>query len=429
MDFHIVTLFPEFFHSPVTCGLLAKAKKQGIIDTLFVNPRDFTTDAHHTVDDRPYGGGPGMVMLCDPLVKAVKSIENPGRIICLTPQGKPFGQAMAEDLAGERALTLVCGRYEGYDTRFTEILPVEEVSVGDFVLNGGEAAALCVLESVARLVPGFMGHKESAVEESFSAGLLEYPHYTRPAEYEGYKVPLVLQTGDHKKIAVWRRQESLRLTFKNRPDLLTGVVLQAEDLRFLQDLYSTGERPRLGKNLYLALLHAPVLNKFQETLAVSLTNLDVHDIARVSCTFGLGGYYIATPLTDQRVLLDKLIAHWVNGPGKKANKDRAEALGLIRAATDLAEVVADITRRSGQSPKIVATSARGSGDMSPLSVRQWLKESPVLLLLGTGHGLAPEILEQAHGVLSPIRPFGSYNHLSVRSATAMMVDRLLGDVL
>lgn len=429
MRFTILTLFPEFFESPLSCGMLAKGERGGQVSYSLVNPRDFAEDRHRTVDDRPYGGGPGMVMQCDPLARALESVERPGRVLYLSPRGRRLDQGFARELAREEALTLVCGRYEGVDQRFLDLFGVEEVSVGDFVLNGGEAGALCLVEAVARLVPGFMGKDESADEESFSSGLLEYPHYTRPEEYRGLRVPDVLLGGDHKAIAKWRREQALELTLSRRPDLLGEARLGEDDVAVLRRARAAGKCRRLAKNLYLALLHAPVVNKFGHTVSTSLTNLDVHDIARVSRTCGLGGYYIATPLTDQRKLLDRLVAHWLDGPGSRVNRDRSEAFGAIRAATDLDEIVRDLTARCGQAPVVVATSAKDQGAMTVGQVRERLADSPVLLVMGTAHGLAPEIIERADGTMRPVRYLSGYNHLSVRAATAMIVDRLLGDTL
>lgn len=425
MRFNLVTLFPEFFDSPLASGMMAKGVDAGLVEFAFANPREFTEDRHRTVDDRPYGGGPGMVMMCDPLAKALESIERPGRIVYMSPRGKRFDQAMAREFAEAGDMTVICGRYEGIDERLFDLFPIEQVSVGDYVLNGGEAGALCVIEAVARLVPEFMGHCDSADEESFSHGLLEYPHYTRPEEYRGLGVPKVLMSGDHKKIAQWRRERSLETTLANRPDILPEASLDRDDLKTLRTASNRGVGPKAARNLHLALLHAPVVNKFGETVAVSLTNLDVHDIARVSRTCGLGGYYIATPLSDQRKLLDKLTAHWLGGPGSKANPDRSEAIGTIRPANDLDEIVADVERRCGQAPKVIASTARGVGDTSHAGVREMLEEHPVVLVMGTAHGLAPEVLQRADGVLRPLYGLSRYNHLSVRSATAMMVDRIL----
>ena len=419
----ILTLFPEFFDSPLDAGLMGKARESGLIDVALVNPRAYTTDRHSTVDDRPYGGGPGMVMRVEPWEKALQGIEEPGRILMMAPKGRPFTQAMARELAQEESLTILCGRYEGFDARLEEIYPIEAVSMGDFVLKGGETAALAVLEAVSRLVPGFMGKEESGTEESFSAGLLEYPHYTRPEDYAGHVVPEVLRSGDHGRIAAWRKECSLRLTLSQRPDILPEAQLDEADMDFLRGL----SRNRPGRNLYCALVHYPVVLKEKNSGATSLTNLDIHDIGRSSCTYGLGGFYVTTPLEDQRRLLDTLLRHWTLGPGSRSNPDRAEALGRIKGVDDVRAAIEDIARRTGQVPYVVGTSAKGAGNATPASVRAMLEERPVLLVFGTGHGLAPEVLEGCDAILRPLRWMDGYNHLSVRAAAAIIMDRLLGD--
>ena len=427
MRINLVTLFPEYFDSPLNCGLLHKARAAGLIDFSLLNPREMATDKHRTVDDSPYGGGPGMVMALKPLVATLRQMDNPGHILLLTPTGQVFNQAMARKLSAElgagRPLTLISGRYEGIDARLAELFPITPISVGDFVLNGGEAACLNVVESVCRLLPGFMGHEDSGEEESFSHGLLEYPHYTRPETFAGHSVPEVLTQGDHARIAAWRRGESLRLTLKRRPELLDAAPLSAADLEHLQ------EQPhlRLGRNLHLALVHYPVLDKDRNSLAVSLTNLDIHDIARSSCCYGLGGYYIVTPLQDQQRLLAELVEHWTTGAGSRSNPDRAEALRLVTAADSVADVLAQVEERCGERPLVVGSSARPEGGLTYLKVREALERRPVLLLLGTGHGLAPSLLEKCDAVLRPLRGTFAYNHLAVRSAAAIMLDRILGD--
>lgn len=426
MHITIVTLFPEFFASPLACGLMAKGREAGVVDFALVNPREFTTDRHRTADDRPYGGGPGMVMLAEPLARALESIARPGRMLLLSPRGRPLDQDLARDLAGEEALTLICGRYEGLDERLGEMFPLEHVCVGQAVLSGGEAAALCLAEAVGRLLPGFMGHAGSGQEESFSQGLLEYPHYTRPEVFRGLAVPEPLLCGDHARIARWRRDQALDQTLRRRPDLLARTPLTAADIKTLRGLRRSGPA-RPGRNLYLALLHAPVLNKFGEVTAVSLTNLDVHDIGRVSRTYGAGGFAVVTPLEDQLALLARLLGHWTAGPGARTNPDRAEALAGVAGLPDLDAAVAWAARRAGTQPRLVATSARGPGSLTFPQVREWLEREPVLLLFGTGHGLAPQVLERAAGVLRPVRPLGDYNHLPVRAAVAITLDRLLGD--
>ena len=427
MRINLITLFPEYFDSPLSCGLMQKAREGGLVDFQLFNPRDAATDKHRTVDDSPYGGGPGMVMALAPLVDTLRKIPKPGRILLMAPAGRPFAQALARNLAADMVagtpLTLISGRYEGIDSRLLELFPITPVSVGDYVLNGGEAACLNVIESVCRLLPGFMGHENSGEEESFSHSLLEYPHYTRPENFAGHIVPEALTAGNHARIAAWRRQESLRITLWRRPELLDAAPLNATDLACLQNL----PRLSLGRNLHLALVHYPVLDKDKNSLAVSLTNLDIHDIARSSCCYGLGGYYVVTPLQDQQRLLAELLAHWTTGAGSRSNPDRTEALRLVIAANNVAEVIAQVEARCGERPLVLGSSARPEGALTYRDVREALTKRPVLLLLGTGHGLAPTVLEKCDGVLRPLRGASGYNHFSVRSAAAVILDRILGD--
>jgi tRNA (guanine37-N1)-methyltransferase len=429
MNFHIVSIFPHYFETPLSSGLMGKAVENGLVAFDHVDVRHFAGGIHKSVDDRPFGGGPGMLLKLDPMVKALSSIDSPGRILMLSPRGRPLTQARARQLAREDDVTLICGRYEGIDERLLDLFPIELVSVGDFVLNGGEAGAVCLIESVARLLPGFMGHADSGDEESFSSGLLEYPHYTRPDEFEGLAVPEVLRTGDHARIDQWRRQRSLEATLRDRPDLLPDARLTVEDVDYLRSV----SRTRLGRNLYIALVHYPVLNKFGEKVAVSVTNLDLHDMARVTRSYGLGGFYATTPIEDQKALAGQLLAHWREGAGSVANPDRAEALSKVKVFDDIEAAVLDIEAQTGQCPRLAATSARldrtpGAGPaLTYRNVRKWLEKSPVLLVFGTGHGLAEEVLGRAEGVLRPIRYLDDYNHLSVRSAVAITVDRLVAD--
>ncbi len=431
MKITIVTIFPEFFDSALGCGLLAKARGAGVVQVEFVNPREFATDRHRSVDDRPYGGGPGMVMTPGPLSSALESIPRPGRMLSLAPDGAVFTQAIARELSQEPALTLLCGRYEGYDARLEQLFPLEPVSVGDFVLNGGETAALCVIEAVSRLLPDFMGCAGSGEEESFSSGLLEYPHYSRPEMFRGLEVPEVLRSGDHARIAAWRQEQSLRLTLKRRPEMLSEAALQHEEISLLQQFNDESDRLLLGSRLYLALVHHPVLDKSGKIFTTSLTNLDVHDIARVSRCYNVGGYCVVTPLDDQRKLAAELIAHWASGPGGEGNPDRAEALRTVWTEADLDGAVQTVSDMAGEEPLVLATSAqpakKAAKAYTPGRVRTALQNQPVLLLFGTGHGLAPSVLERAHGCMRGLRFLDAYNHFSVRSAVAVTVDRILGD--
>ncbi len=222
----VLTLFPRMFDGPLRQSLLGRAIESGLVEVRIHDIREHAHDKHRQVDDYGFGGGPGMVMKPEPVFDAVESLgEEPKRVVLLSPAGRRFDQAMARELATEPRLVLICGRYEGVDERVVQGLPAEEVSIGDFVLAGGEVAALAMLEAVTRLVPGVVGNEESLGEESFEEGLLDYPHYTRPRSFRGMEVPAVLLTGDHAKIERWRREAALEKTERNRPDLLEAEAM------------------------------------------------------------------------------------------------------------------------------------------------------------------------------------------------------------
>jgi tRNA (guanine37-N1)-methyltransferase len=235
MRFDIISLFPDMFHGPLDESILARARDRGLIEVAVHNPRDWTTDRHHIVDDYPYGGGAGMVMKPEPLFAAVEAVHQAGPIILLSPQGRVFTQAIARELAGEERVTLICGHYEGVDERVRRHLATDEVSIGDYVLTGGELGAMVIVDAVSRLLPGVLT-VGSTDEESHTTGLLEYPHYTRPPEFRGWRAPEILLSGNHAAIARWRRKESLRRTRERRPDLLATNALSPEDEKLLREV-------------------------------------------------------------------------------------------------------------------------------------------------------------------------------------------------
>jgi len=253
MQFEVFTLLPEVFPPYLESSILQRARQRGLIDVRVHNIRDYTHDRHHTTDDTPYGGGGGMVMKPEPVFEALESVlgfrappqstpvadAHPGiPIILLTPQGRVLTQRIAEELAGHERMALVCGRYEGVDERIRTYLVTDEISIGDYVLTGGELPALILIDAVSRLIPGVLGDPTGAEDDSHSMGLLEYPHYTRPPEFRGWQVPEVLLSGDHGRIEKWRREQSLIRTFKRRPDILEKADLNEEDKKIVERLKS-----------------------------------------------------------------------------------------------------------------------------------------------------------------------------------------------
>jgi tRNA (guanine37-N1)-methyltransferase len=235
MRIDVFTIFPDYLASPLDASLLGRARHAGLLDVRVHDPRAFATDPHRSVDDTPFGGGAGMVLRPEPLFAAVEAAAPPRPLFLLGPAGRPLDQALARELAATPGFSLLCGRYEGVDERVAEALCDDELSVGDYVLAGGEAAALVVIEAVTRLVPGVVGNDASPEHESFSAGRLEEPQYTRPAEYRGLAVPEVLRSGDHARIARWRRAQALRRTRDRRPDLLARQPLTPDEQALLEE--------------------------------------------------------------------------------------------------------------------------------------------------------------------------------------------------
>jgi tRNA (guanine37-N1)-methyltransferase len=246
MRIDILTLFPGMLHGPLDESILRRAREAGLLQIEVHNIRDWAAGRHRVADDYPFGGGPGMVMKPEPLFAAIEAVtamaETRGPVVLLSPQGEVFTQVLAQKLAQEQRLTLVCGHYEGVDERVVEHAVTHEVSIGDYILSGGEPAAWVVLDAVARLVPGVVGSGESLVEESHSAGLLEYPHYTRPADFRGWRVPDILISGHHAEIARWRRQQRLLRTARRRPDLLAHADLTDAERAWLERQQATGNR-------------------------------------------------------------------------------------------------------------------------------------------------------------------------------------------
>ena len=429
MRYDILTIFPEFFKSPFSFGILQKAQDKGLIDIQTHDIRDHSEDNHRTVDDTPYGGGGGMLMKIEPVAKTIEKARNTtikSLVVLTTPDGEKFSDKMARELADYDQIIIICGRYEGVDERIRELYVDREISIGDYVLSGGENAASVIVESVSRFIPGVLGNALSPENDSFNQGLLEYPQYTRPEEFEGKKVPEVLLSGNHGEIDKWRKKESIKRTFIKRPDMLDDAILQNEDIEVIKNLKDT-ESPSF--KLYIALIHYPVYNNRFKIITTAFTNLDVHDIARSAVTYGVKTFYLVQPNMEQQKLVNRVLKHWTEGEGVGFNKSRSEALNLVALRNNLEDVVAEIEEIEGEKPVTIVTDARSADNMIGFeNLRELIfskEQKPYLLLLGTGWGLAQEIMESADYRLKPVSGFTNYNHLSVRSAAAIILDRLL----
>jgi tRNA (guanine37-N1)-methyltransferase len=435
VKFTVVTLLPELIESALAAGVVGRAREAGVIAVDTVNPRDFTTDRHRTVDDTPYGGGPGMVMKAEPLLAAIARAAGPdagsltgapAHRILLSPAGALLTQDRARALAALPHVVLVCGRYEGVDERVIELAIDEQLSIGDYVLSGGEPAAVVVIDAVARHVPGVLGEATSLDDESHAAGLLEYPQYTRPLELvvasESRAVPAILTSGNHAAIAAWRRRQAIERTAQRRPDLFARFAPSAADRKLLP--------PPLHTRTHVGLVHHPVVDRTGAVVTTALTNFDVHDIARSSLTYGLAGVHIVTPITSQRDKAAHIARLWIDDA---QGEHRARALQLVRTAESIDAVIAELTALHGSAPLVVATSARRDSfaaiprtSPSALLAEASANPAPLLVLLGTGWGLADWLIPSVSRMLAPIEGTSDWNHLSVRSAAAVVLDRLFG---
>ena len=428
MRFDILTIFPEFFESPFSLGLFKKARDKSIVELKTHDIRDYSEDRHRTVDDSPYGGGGGMLMKPGPIGRAVEGArikEEKSLVILTSPAGEKFTDATAREFSGYDQLIIICGRYEGIDERVKEMYVDREVSIGDYVLSGGEYAAAVIVDSVSRFIPGFLGNEASPESDSFKEWLLEYPQYTRPEEYMGIRIPEVLLSGNHREIDEWRRRETLKRTYLMRPDLLDRANLTIEDISAINDLKK--DSPPNFK-AYIALVHYPVYNNRLTVITTAFTNLDVHDISRAGKTYGIKKFYLVQPNPEQQKLAERVLRHWTVGDGPAANKSRAEAMEFVEIKDSLGEAVSDIEKLEGRKPVIVVTDARprssmiGYGELRDLMASE--DSGSFLIVFGTGWGLTEEIMESADYTLKPISGYTGYNHLSVRSAAAIILDRL-----
>jgi tRNA (guanine37-N1)-methyltransferase len=425
INFNILSLFPEIFENFFNISLLKKAVENNLISYNLINIRDFSEDKHKVVDDTPYGGGYGMVLKVEPIYRALSSLtnKNAGTKILLSAKGKKLSQDKVVDLSKEENITLICGRYEGIDERVVNFID-EEISIGDYILMGGESAACCLIESISRLIPGVIGKEESAREESFSSNYIEYPQYTKPREFLDYKVPEVLFSGNHGEIKKFRKLTQINTTLEKRPDLIKNrkLPLFSDETAIIKDFL-------LKKNyeIFIALIHYPVYNKNKEEVATAITNLDIHDIARVSKTYEVKKYFIVNPVQEQINYARRIINHWTEGFGFKYNKNRSTALSIIEFSENIENCIEYIKKITKKNLIVLGTSAQNSEKLITIAKAQELLENnAILLVFGTGWGLTDKVLKQVDFMLEPLHGIGNFNHLSVRSAVSIILDRLIG---
>ena len=354
--------------------------------------------------------------MAEPLQKALDSLKGNGKpfFVYPSPQGTRLHQELVEDLSRKEHLVILCGHYEGVDERFVEKNVDLEISIGDFVLTGGEMPAMAIVDAVSRLIPGVVGKSEAVREDSFFGGMLDTPHYTRPSEWNGHKVPDILLSGDEKAINKWRRRQAVERTLKRRPDIVGRA----------------GIMPWLSKGAYVMEVHYPVLDKRGEKSSTAITGMDLHDIARACRTYGIKKYLLVTPLAQQREMVKRIASHWTEGWGASYNQDRSEAFSTLKIFASVNRALKWIGEREKTEPFKIATTAKSvEGAVHWLSLKRRILEedlSPVFIF-GTGWGLHEDILKEADSVMTPIAGgLDSWNHLSVRSAVSITLDRFFG---
>ncbi len=414
----IITAFPEFFDNFLSTSMIGRGVKSGLLHVDIVDLRGFGSGNYRQIDDYAFGGGGGMVLMPEVLGRALESVRsasgNKGYVAYPSPQGDLLSQEMVETLAAQEHVILICGHYEGLDERFVTQYVDREFSLGDFVLTGGEIPAMALVDAMARLVPGVVGKETAVVEDSFYRGMLDHPHFTRPAEWNGMQAPPELLSGDAAGIETWRRNAAAERTLSRRPDLVARANI----------------RPYLPKGVYVALVHHPVLDRRGEATTSAVTGLDLSDIARSCKTYGVDRFLVTTPLASQRELVRTVARHWTEGGGASANPERAKAFGLLKTFSSVERGVEWISKREREAPLLVGTTARsrcGAFHWIEAKRRMLREKKPVLFLFGTGSGLHEEILSECSFVLTPLSGGdGEYNHLSVRTAAGAVLDRFFG---
>ena len=427
MRISILSVFPNLYKSFLETSIVKKARDASLV----------TIDAHsffsyvrpkERIDAPTFGAGAGMLIKPKVVEKAINDISSQGKpyTIFFSPQGKRLTQKLLKKIytkahaAGH--LLLVPSRYEGMDERVEEQYADLQVSIGDFVLMGGDLPAMILMEGLMRLIPGVVGKQESVAEESFSGPFVDYPEYTEPVEWRGVLVPDIVRSGNHGALRQWRQQQAVQKTVRYHFSWLRSCVLDAE-----QKKQAYAHMP----SHYVALCHSQVRigpEKLEGT--TSVTSIDIHDVARSSKTYGIQGVFVVTPLKDQQKIVNHFLSFWGDGPGIDYNRERYEAVHLVQLQPSIEEVIQAIEQKEGKKPLIIGTTARAIEHVQRITFYDqelvWEQDRPVLLVFGTGKGFTDEFLAKCDYLLESVQGFSAFNHLSVRSAIAIILDRWMG---
>ena len=427
MIISVITLFPELYTAFCGTSLIGKAVEKNKL-RFDIRSMFKVCSPKERVDGPTFGHNAGMIIKPEVIERAVDAHENDhGRSVRIffSPRGKKLTQDVVRDIA-QRAqevghLTLCAARYEGIDARAEEKYADYIISLGDYVLMGGDLPAQITIEAITRYVSGVVGDPESVERDSFSGAFVDCPAYTAPAVWQGLEVPPILRSGDHAKIEAWCKETAVHTTVFNHFDWLRTHQVSKKDSALV-----ARELP----HHYVALMHDEILLPQDRIGTTSVTSLDIHDIARSATTYGFTGFFIVTPLVDQQNIVQILLDFWKKGDGVTYNPDRHRALASTCITDSYEKTIQSITEKEGVAPIVVATSASihpGSNAITYYDQSKvWAHKRPVLFLLGTGRGLSPQVLDRADYLLVPLAGYANFNHLSVRSAAAIIFDRWLG---
>lgn len=428
MNISIVSAFPKLYEPFLSTSLIARAQEKELIDIQLCNMFDFVKKKER-IDAPTFGPGPGMLIKPEIIERAINQQEaqfGPAFKIFFSPQGKKVNQLILRNLhkalIEKKHLIMVAGRYEGIDTRVEEYYANIVLSVGDFVVMGGDLPAMLIIEGLLRLIPEVVGNQISVEHESFTGPFVDYPEFTEPVIWKDKEVPSIVRSGNHAAIEQWRHEQMIEKTVLHHFDWLRSYP-KLEDKQ-------KKEASRYIPPHYAALLHSEVLLPDKQVGTTSVTSFDIHDNARSALTYGLKNYFVITPLQDQQKVVQTLLDFWHTDVGITYNPHRHEAVKRVRLLSSLDEVISIIENREGIRPLLIGTSARLKESNKLITYfdqeKVWHHNRPVLFLFGTGKGIAPHILERCDFILIPIEGFTDFNHLSVRSAMAIILDRWLG---
>jgi len=437
--FSIVSVFPELHHKFLKTSLIAKAQNEGIVEFNLVALSDMC-EPKKRIDEPVCGPGAGMIIKPEIIETAIEHCEQEyGKAykIFFSPQGKTLTQNLlkqfseqlsptsdaSEKVGGEKILhiLLVCSRYEGIDERVEEFYADTIISIGDYVLLGGDIPAQVFIEGLLRLIPDVVGKQESVEQESFSGPFLDYPEYGLPKTWKNKPIPEIVLSGDHKKIEQWRQEAAAKKTALHRFDWFRKNRPSSEQIEIFR---------KQIPNHYVALMHADIVIKGGRIGYSSVTSLDLHDIARSSATYGIKKTFMVSPLKDQQAIMKSLLDFWKSESGEKYNLSRHQAVSRVETTKTLADTVDHIAKDEEKKPLIITTSAKTHEHTQKIDFssqgRVWSENRPILFVFGTAQGLSEEVLNKSDFLLVPVNGMTNYNHLSVRSAVAIILDRWLG---